>query len=283
MTAVDTHVHLWDASTYYRLHGDWLDPYPDLKRSFLPAELKAAFDEAEVRHGIVIEAGRDSHLLNQWLLRIAGYNAHLAGVVAGVWLQNDSKFDWLDQYCESPYFCGIRTHPPGEANHWVENKELQHLLGYLSQRDLVLELLITHEMCDAVSALAHTHTNLVFVIDHCGLPPALDDERELWRKEMLKLAHCSNVFIKFSTHKMSPFTKGFVQRLEPVFRFLMDEFGLERMMWGSNYPVETRGGTYAQVINQVRELTNSLSQPEKAELFELTARRAYRLNTPGKL
>ncbi len=279
MVIIDTHFHLWDANTYYRLHDAWLEPYPDLKRSFLPDELKAHFDEAGVQQGIIIEAGRDSHSLNQWLLQIAHDNAHLAGVVAGVWLQNDSKFEWLDQYRESPYFLGIRTHPPGQPGQWVDNTALGQLLGYLSQHELIFEMLITYEMCEAVSSLARTYPNLIFVIDHCGLPPAQDQEFTLWREEMLKLAHCPNVFMKFSTHKMSPLTEGFGQRFKPVFDFLIEQFGFERLMWGSNYPVETRGGTYTQVINQFQAVTNSLSPAEKAELFELTAKRAYRLKT----
>lgn len=279
MVVIDTHLHLWDASTYYRLNDDWLEAYPDLKRSFLPAELQAHFHDAEVQSGIVIEAGRDSHLLNQWLLQIAQDNGHLAGVVAGVWLHNARKFEWLDQYCESPHFLGIRTHPPGNPEHWTDDAALSQLLGYLSQRDRVFELLITYEMCAAVVSLARMYPDLVFVIDHCGLPPIQDSEYTLWQKEMLRLAQCSNVFIKFSTHKMSPLTEGFKQRLQPVLDFLIEQFSPARLMWGSNYPVETRGGTYTQVIDQFRQITASFSPTEKMELFELTAKRAYRLTT----
>ena len=38
---IDTAVHLWDAATYHRMHGDWLDARPELKRSWLPADLGA--------------------------------------------------------------------------------------------------------------------------------------------------------------------------------------------------------------------------------------------------
>jgi L-fuconolactonase len=277
VAVVDTHLHLWDADTYYRLHGDWLDAYPDLKRSFLPAELKANFDEAGVACGIVIEAGRDSHRLNLWLLETAAQEAHLAGVVAGLWLHNARKFEWLDQYCDSPHFLGIRTHPPGEPAQWIEQPALGQLLDYLGQRDRVFEMLITHEMGAAVAALADRHPNLAFVIDHCGLPPTHDGEFNLWRQAMRALAHRPNMFMKFSTHQMAPLTGDFLQRFAPVSDVLMDTFGVDRLMWGSNYPVETRGGTYAQVVDQFRKVTDALSPTEKEALFELTAKHTYRL------
>ena len=50
---IDTAVHLWDAATYHRMHGDWLDARPELKRSWLPADLEpelAAMRRAPGRH-----------------------------------------------------------------------------------------------------------------------------------------------------------------------------------------------------------------------------------------
>ena len=53
---IDTAVHLWDAATYHRMHGDWLDTRPELKRSWLPADLEHELAACGVRQAVIIEA-----------------------------------------------------------------------------------------------------------------------------------------------------------------------------------------------------------------------------------
>ena len=63
---IDTHLHFWNLETNYREHAGWLEDSPSLQRSFLPEDVKPAFDACGVDKGIIIECARTSHKLNLW-------------------------------------------------------------------------------------------------------------------------------------------------------------------------------------------------------------------------
>jgi L-fuconolactonase len=68
-----------------------------------------------------------------------------------------------------------------------------------------------------------------------------------------------------------------VARLRPLAEFLRTTFGLERMMWGSNWPVELLGGSYETALTTMRAGIEPLSAAERAALFGGNAARFYRV------
>jgi predicted TIM-barrel fold metal-dependent hydrolase len=139
---IDTAVHLWDARTYHRMRGDWLDRRPELKRSWLPADLEGELASCGVRQAVIIEAARDRHELNLWWLELAQLHAFLGPVVAGSKLEQPDLVAWLDAYSRSEHFAGIRTMPAGAPSEWGENPVTARGLAELARRDLCLELLV---------------------------------------------------------------------------------------------------------------------------------------------
>ena len=180
---IDTHLHFWDAATYYRLHNDWLDTKPELKRSFLPPDLKPHFEACGVDSGIIVEAGRDSHALNLWLLQLAQDYDYIGAVVAGCWVDNKEIDAWLDEYMESPYFVGVRTQPPGNPESWMQNDDVRNVLNQLVRRNLSLDLFVTYDMFSGVAQLAAHYPDLPIIINHCANPPYREGNLGGWKAQ----------------------------------------------------------------------------------------------------
>lgn len=274
---VDTHVHLWDARTYHRLHGDWLDARPELKRSWLPADLERELAACGVERAVIVEAARDSHSLNRWWLKQAEAYGFLGPVVAGCRLEQPDLARWLDDYSASPHLAGVRCLPAGRPHQWTENPATLRGLAELAGRGLCLELLVEWPAFPAVGRLAARFPGLPIILDHCGAPPFPEGPEALdaWAAGLRELAARENVTVKYASLLLYADPQRDSGQLCAKATFLLDLFGPDRLMWGSNWPVELRYGSYLETFQFMRACAGSLTLREQRALFGGTAVRVY--------
>jgi L-fuconolactonase len=274
---IDTHLHFWDLATYQAQSG-WLKNSPTIFRSFLPEDIKPHFEACGVDRGVIIEAARDSHALNLWWLSLAERYPYIGAVVAGCALEQADLAGWLDEYGHSPYFVGIRTQPAGPAERWADSPDTTRGLKELARRDLSLDLLVAYEAFEAVGRLAAKHPELRIILDHCGSPPLREGQLDLWRQHFAPLAAQPNIHIKYSSLLLYAEPDISVERIRPVAEFLMETFGAQRLLWGSNWPVELMGGTYEQSFNTMQAALLPLTSPaERAAIYGGNAAQFYRV------
>jgi L-fuconolactonase len=274
---IDTAVHLWDAATYHRLHGDWLDRRPELKRSWLPGDLEGELASCGVRQAVVIEAARDSHPLNLWLLDLAEQHRFLGPVVAGCKLEQADLAAWLDDYARSGHLAGIRTMPAGEPSSWPANPATARGLREVARRDLCFELLVGWPALPAVAELADAYPYLRIILDHCVMPPFAGSPEEwtAWSAGIRELARRPTVTVKYASLLLYAEPERDLAYLRRPAELLLETFGPTRMMWGSNWPVELRYGSYRATFEVMRMCAGELSPAELAELYGGTAMRVY--------
>jgi L-fuconolactonase len=274
---VDTHLHFWDLRTYHR--HDWLQKKPAIYRSFLPPDLKPDFDECAVDLGVIVEAARDSHALNLWWLRLTEEYDFLGAVIVGSRLDQDDLPEWLDEYSHHAAMRGVRSHPAGRPAEWPEQPETRRALRELTRRDLVLELLVEHDAFEAVSRLASQHPSLRIVVNHGGVPPFREGSLSRWARGMTLLAANPNVFLKYSSLLYYSGPDPSRHRLQPAVDVMLETFGPQRMLWGSNWPVELLAGSYKEAFRWSLLCVDSLSQHERAALFGGNAIKVYRIDS----
>ncbi len=248
---VDTHLHFWDFANY-RGHDEWLHDQPSINRNFLPPEIKAHFDACGVNKGVIIEAARTSHALNLWWLGLAEQYEYLGAVAVGCFLEQADLTDRLDEYGHSPYFVGIRTALAGPPESWIGNPATQRGLREMARRGLSLDLLVGYEAFGAVRQLAQQHPTLRVIIDHCGSPPIREGRMDAWRRELAPLALAPNVFVKYSSLLFYLTPNVALDQIRPIAEDLVSHFGAERLLWGSNWPVELLGGSYEEAFRLMR-------------------------------
>jgi L-fuconolactonase len=297
---IDAHHHLWDLSA--RQH-DWLmggqtwasdDELALLRRSFTLGDLAPLAAAAGVTGTVVIQTAAEEWETPDLLALAAGRDPYddssspppapaaglLAGVVGWTDLTGQDVPDAVARLRELPggeFLCGIRHPVLAEPDaDWLARPAVLRGLQALAAAGLSFDLVTMPAQLPAAVTAARSAPELQFVLDHLGNPPAGagadDDER--WADSIGALAALPNVTCKLSGAHTSPVRTS---DLQPYYDTVLSAFGPDRLMFGTDWPVCTLGGSYGQVLELYRELTAELSPAEQEAIFDGTARRAYRL------
>ena len=98
-----------------------------------------------------------------------------------------------------------------------------------------------------------------------------------WKKDMTELSKANNVHCKFSgivTEVGKDYKKN---QLDPYIDFILNLFGPDKLMWGSDWPVLTMADSYGNWFDLAMDYCSSFSEDEKNKIFSLNAKNFYNL------
>jgi len=161
---------------------------------------------------------------------------------------------------------------------WLTEAETLRGLRQLAPTGLAFDLIVRADQIPACVAAARAVPDLRFVLDHLGKPRIAAGEREPWASDIRALAELPNVVCKLS----GMVTEADVERwtvadLRPYSDLVLEAFGPERVMFGSDWPVSTLGASYPQVVETAMTLTSELTNEEREAVFGGTATKIYGL------
>lgn len=268
MFRVDAHHHLWDLSVRDQ---PWISD-DRLRRSFTAADLAAvAHVDATVVVQTVTVAGETPELL-------AIDDPLIAGVVGWVDLTAPDVGEQLAAL-RSDRLVGIRHQVQSEPDpRWLCRPEVRAGLDAVSRERLVYDLLTIPEQLPAAIETVRALPDLQFVVDHLSKPPIASGEIEPWASRIRELAAHANVACKLSGMVTeADWAAWTVDDLRPYADTVLDAFGPDRVMFGSDWPVCLLAASYAAVTDAAEALTVGLSGAEREQIFGGTARRVYTL------
>jgi predicted TIM-barrel fold metal-dependent hydrolase len=296
MQIVDAHHHLWDLRAN---HYPWLlDPktprvYGDhspICKDYTLSDYLADMREQPMVKSVHVQADHDFSdpvRETEWLQSVADDPGNPGGyphaIVAWADLSAPNAADVLEGHCRFANMRGIRqalngivTNPARHPNlladpAWIEN------LGLLEEHSLSFDLqLFAVQMPDAAAIIAR-YPRVQFILCHLGLP--MDQTPaglEAWRGGMRLLASLPNVAVKISGFGMFD-RKWTVDGIRPLLLETIDMFGAERVMFGSNFPVDGMMATFGRVWSAFLDLTAAFSAAERQMMFHDNAMRFYRI------
>ncbi len=159
-----------------------------------------------------------------------------------------------------------------QTDRFVEN------LKRLAPLGLTFDLCLRADQLHLGARLARLVPDLTFVLDHCGNPDINGLGLDPWRAQLRDMAALPNVVGKVSgivNHCDPGWT---AETLRPYVEHVIESFGWDRVVWGSDHPVATlTGGTLTDWVNAARAIVAGASEDEQAALFHRNAERVYRL------
>jgi L-fuconolactonase len=273
---VDSHHHLWRfAPDEYT----WIaDDMAVLRRDYGIDDLEAVVRPAGIDGTIVVQA-RQSLVENDDLLVAAARCPTIAAVVGWVDLRDPRVADTLAGYAAHPRFRGVRHIVQAEPDGFLDDEHFNRGIARLKTFDLVYDLLIVARQLPEAIRFVDRHPDQPFVLDHLAKPTiraaAFDSE---WEASIRALARRPHVTCKVSglVTEVRDVTWT-VDVLRPYIDVVLDAFGPDRIMAGSDWPVCLLRSGYAEWQDALHRLFAPLSPGEQAAVYGETAARVYGL------
>lgn len=276
---IDAHVHFWNPA---ELRYPWISGLPPLDRSFLASDYANASTGISLESVILVEANcLPGETLREvdFFERSAESDARVAGIVAFASLTAPGELDRvLDALASRPSVKGVRHNIQGEPPGFCTQPSFVEGVRKVGARGLTFDLCATHDQLPEVIQLVRACPDTRLVLDHCGKPAIRDGLLDPWRADIACLAECANVWCKLSgLVTEAAHTAWREPDLVPYASHVVEHFGTERVMYGSDWPVLTLAARYIDWFSFTERFTASWTDAERRRLYRDNASRAYAL------
>jgi L-fuconolactonase len=277
---VDAHHHLWDPD-----QGD----YPWMTGRFAPLRRKYAAEQlipeltAYGVHATVVVQVRADEAETRDLLALTTRHRFLAGVVGWVDLASAQVAKQIEALRSAPggqRLVAVRHDVSAEPDpQWLLRADVQRGLADIADAGLAFDLEVTPRELACAAQVAGAHPDLRFVLDHLGKPPIAAGGSDLWRRGFAQLASLGNVWCKLSgLVTEANWDRWTDADLAPYIGAAVEQFGIPRLLFGSDWPVCELAASYGQVLAAVRHGLTPLDPAQTAQVFGLNAVEVYRLD-----
>ena len=284
---VDAHQHFWHPG-----RGDygWMPKDdPVLARPYArggPEAHKEAADLAPAlaAHGIdrtVLVQAAPSVEETEYLLGIADATEHVGAVVGWVDFEQPGGRSVLERLKGHPKFRGVRPMVQDIADDdWLLREDIQWAFAALVERDLTFDALGFPRHLGNFLAVLKRYPDLRAVVDHCMKPQISERSEEafrFWAEGIARIAGETGAYCKLSALVTEAGPDWTPEDLRPYVAHVLDAFGPERVMWGSDWPVCRLRAEYGEWRGAAEALTEGLAPDARARIFGETAAEFYRI------
>jgi L-fuconolactonase len=246
-----------------------------LKRDFLPVDLRPLL-AAEGFDGSIAVQAQTNFEETKWLLSLADEHDFIRGVVGWVDLLSPDVERELERLAAHPKLVGIRHVVQAEPDGFMERAAFRKGIAALAGFGLAYDVLIYERQLAEAVELVQAFPSQRFVVDHIAKPDIRDRSFDAWAAGMRAMASCENAWCKLSGMVTEAEWRGWsAADFAPYLEVVLEAFGAERCMVGSDWPVCTLAGPYGEVVGIVREFVRGLSEPEREAAFGGTAAEFY--------
>lgn len=283
---VDTHTHFYDPT---RPEGvPWPSKGSSLYRTVLPKHFVELNKFQPVNATVVVEA---SKLVedNQWILDLVEENPVIIGFVGRLTPGDENFRKHLKRFSKNPIYKGIRVNnnilKPG-----LSQKQFVDDMKFLSSLGLQVDLNGGPETLKSARRLTELVPDLRIVVDHIGNVAINGEEIDpQWKQAMEALSDQRQVFIKISAlvegaaRKRPKNVPADVAFYRPTLDIIWKEIGVDRMIFGSNWPVSERAADYVTLQKILVDYLQDKGQPALDKVFWKNSKVAYRWDRyPGE-
>lgn len=274
---IDAHHHLW---RYRADEYGWMDDRMQvIRRDFGPEDLEAELARSGLDGAVAVQA-RQSVEETYGLLELAHRYTFIKGVVGWLPLVSSEVERELELILDEK-LKGVRHIVQDETDEdFILRDDFNRGISRLKDCGLVYDILIFHRHLPQTIQFVDRHPGQTFVLDHVAKPRIREGILDPWRGDIQRLAERENVFCKLSgLVTEADWTNWREEDLKPYFEVVLDAFGPNRLMFGSDWPVCLLAGDYQKWFQTVGALIATLSPDEQAQILGTTATRVYRLRS----
>jgi L-fuconolactonase len=273
---IDSHQHFWK---YNPEKHTWIDDSMSaIRRDFLPSDLEKVFAENGIDGCVAVQA--DQTLAEtDFLLDLAKNHDFIKGVVGWADLRDKNVEEILDKYQSHKKLKGWRHIVQGEADsNFLLRSDFIRGMSYLEKYGHTYDILVFPHQLGAVLEFVKRFPDQKFVIDHIAKPYIKDGFYDGWAVLMEAIARQENVYCKISGMiTEADYQSWTPEQLHPYLHHVLEIFGSERLMFGSDWPVCLVAGSYSEVKKVVTDFISTLDEHDIKMIMGDNAVAFYRL------
>ena len=276
----DSHFHLLDNR---RFTYPWMDSASDLNQPFLLSSMMEATKSLHIESFVFVQAECDvSQTLAevQWVSELALKDTRLQAIVARAAIERGegvvAELEALKKY---PLVKGVRRILLAESMEFCLQPDfivgVQALAGFNYRFDLCVKPYHLPFVAQLVEQCPEVH----FILEHLGCPDMTEGDLQSWKTNLTRLASLPNVSAKISGLITESLHQGWCSDdLKPIIFHAIDVFSVDRLMFGSDWPVVNLASSYTHWVHTLYDLlSRQLTEKELKKLFYENTRRAYQI------
>lgn len=272
---IDTHVHFWE---YDEVRDAWIDEtMTEIRRNFFPDDLKPLLKENEVDGVIAVQADQ-SLKETDFLIDLAKKHEEIIGVVGWIDLLSADLEKQLSSYKSQDIVKGWRHIVQNEKKGFLKNPTFIDNVKTLGNHNYTYGILVYHHQLPEVLDFVKNLPKQTLVLNHLAKPDLNKDKNPEWKKNIAKLAKHKHIYCKLSglvtEAEKDKWTKEMIHHYLDV---VLDNFGVNRVMFGSDWPVMRLNSNYSEWVNIIKDYTTQFSKDEQRKIIHDNAVKCYQL------
>jgi predicted TIM-barrel fold metal-dependent hydrolase len=278
---IDTHQHLIYPE---RFSYSWTAGIPQLAgKPFRCDDYSMAIEGTGVRRTIFMESGADDpHWQEEtrFVHTLAGTPGSLiGGIVASCRPEEERGFEAYVESVLSPKLVGFRRILHTEPDELSERSCFSSNVRLLEKHELTFDLCVLARQLPLATELAAKCPNVQFVLDHCGVPDIASGEIDSWCRHIHEIAKLPNVACKISgvLAYCAP-GQATIEAVRPYVEHCLIQFGWDRVVWGSDWPVCTISSDLRTWVDVTRQIIAEADESNQRKLLHGNAIRIYGLD-----
>ncbi len=276
MIRIDAHQHFWK---FDPVRDSWIDDsMAVIQRDFTPDDIQPLLSATGIDGCVSVQADQSADE-NTYLLAHAAKYDFIKGVVGWVDFEADDIRDRLHDYSRFKKLKGFRHVLQGEKQRdFMLRPAFRRGISALHAFGYTYDILIFPDQLKFVSAFVDEFPYQPFVIDHLAKPYIRDGKIDEWKKDILSLSRYSNVSCKVSGMVTEANWHNWTNKdFKPYLDVAVEAFGMNRLMYGSDWPVCLVAASYTKMMDIVKEYFSTFTQDEQNSFFGGNAIRFYNL------
>lgn len=273
---IDSHQHFWN---YHPIKDAWIsDAMKVIQQDFMPADLLPLLQKNDIDGCIAVQADQ-SETETRFLLQLAQENDFIMGVVGWVDFRSKDIEERLQYFSQFEKLKGFRHIVQGESeDDFLLRADFCNGIAQLEKYNFTYDLLILPKHLSVAAEFVKRFPKQNFVIDHLAKPNFKEANFTNWENGIRELATYKNVFCKLSGMVTEADWKNWkAEDFNYCLDVLVGNFGIERLMFGSDWPVSLLAASYEQSSAIVKNYFSKFSEEEQHKIWGGNAIKFYNL------
>ncbi len=273
---IDAHQHFW---IFNAVRDGWITGEMQvIRRNFLPGDLKPLLQQKQINGCIAVQADQ-SEDETMFLLEQASSNDFIKGVVGWVNLRDQNvgeRLAYFSQFSKLKGFRHVVQAEPGDD--FLLGDDFCRGISFLKKYKLTYDILVFPKHLSYVIEFIKRFPQQPFVIDHLAKPYIKHKKISEWKMDIQKVAQFSNVYCKLSGMVTEAYWNNCtINDFKPYIDIALESFGIDKVMFGSDWPVCLLAASYQQCCEVLEVNTAHLSAEDKKKLWGQNAIQFYNL------